>query len=156
MIHKSPISQVKWFGRFVQWMKFIVKTTNLIHTAADARFLGRCLRPKNHPNYLLKESSIVHPFPRPELCVTPDHFGLQVLHAAEIDEANGSVVIKKIVSRMWIGMQSLDAKELKEEQAGQAGSNLISKFLAWPSPVDGAAADWAVWSRERADVIAGL
>ena len=34
--------------------------------------------------------------------------------------------------------------------------SMISKLLAWPSPVDGALADWTAWSRERSNMIAGL
>jgi len=113
-IHELRVCQIKRL-RYLQWMKFIVKTSDSVHASPNARFIWGYSRAKNDTNNLSKELGVVGPFTGPELSVTADNLRFDMLHATEIDETNGSVIIEKVIPRMRVGMESLHSEELKEK-----------------------------------------
>src|SRR6185437_1294776 len=98
-------------------MKFVVEAPDLVHATPHPGFVRRSFGPKDDVNYPGKQSGVVDPLARPELRVAANDLGFQILHAAEINEADRAVVVEQIVAGMRIGVQRPDAKKLEEKQA---------------------------------------
>src|SRR5690349_14139557 len=110
-------------------MKFVIEAPDLIHAAAHPGFVRRSFWAKDDANYPGKQSGVMDPLARPELRIAANHLGFQILHAAEINEADRAVVIEQIVARMRIGVQRLDAEELEEKQARERRAQPVANLL---------------------------
>src|SRR5438445_2511790 len=94
-------------------MKLVVEAFDPVQAAANPRFFWGNFRTENSLDHVGEKTGVLSPFAGPELSVTTHHFGLQMLHATEVNEADGAVLAEQIITRMRIGVQRLHAKQLK-------------------------------------------